>query len=229
MTTASAQRLDATFAALADPTRRAIVARLAHGEATVNELAAPFAISLPGISKHLKVLESCGLISRSRQATFRPCRLERQALDEAVEWIEESRRIWTQRFDKLDDHLRDIQNDRAPEAERKVHMNDPTTAAGELSFTRVFDAPRELVFQCLTEPEHLTHFWGPAGTSAPLESIKVDARPGGVFETVMVNDADGSTYPDPRRVRRGQRARTTGLDREPQRHDSDRDVRRPRP
>ena len=74
-------------------------------------------------------------------------------------------------------------------------MNDPTTAPGELSFTRVFDAPRELVFQCLTEPEHLTHFWGPAGMSAPLETIKVDARPGGVFETVMVNDADDSTYP----------------------------------
>jgi uncharacterized protein YndB with AHSA1/START domain len=66
---------------------------------------------------------------------------------------------------------------------------------GELSFTRVFDAPRELVFRCLTEPEHLTHFWGPAGTSAPLAHIKVDRRPGGVFETVMVNDADGSQYP----------------------------------
>ena len=119
MTTASAQRLDATFAALADPTRRAIVARLAHGEATVNELAAPFAMSLPGISKHLKVLESCGLISRSRQATFRPCRLERQALDEAVEWIEESRRMWTQRFDKLDDHLRDIQTTASPKRKGK--------------------------------------------------------------------------------------------------------------
>ncbi len=73
-------------------------------------------------------------------------------------------------------------------------MND-ATALGELSFTRVFDAPRELVFRCLTEPEHLTHFWGPTGVSAPLENIKVDARPGGVFETVMVNDADGSQYP----------------------------------
>jgi uncharacterized protein YndB with AHSA1/START domain len=67
-------------------------------------------------------------------------------------------------------------------------------AAGELTFTREFDAPRELVFRCLTEPEHLTHFWGPTGTTAPLESIKVDARPGGVFETVMVNDADGGRY-----------------------------------
>jgi uncharacterized protein YndB with AHSA1/START domain len=66
---------------------------------------------------------------------------------------------------------------------------------GELTYTRVFDAPRELVFRCMIEPEHLTHFWGPAGVSTPLESIKVDARPGEVFETVMVNDADGSRYP----------------------------------
>lgn len=74
-------------------------------------------------------------------------------------------------------------------------MNEQTTAPGELNFTRRFDAPRELVFRCLIEPEHLTHFWGPAGVSAPVEHIKVDPRPGGVFETVMVNDADGSQYP----------------------------------
>ena len=74
-------------------------------------------------------------------------------------------------------------------------MTDQNPAAGELSFTRVFDAPRELVFRCMTKPEHLTHFWGPIGVSAPLEDIVVDARPGGVFETVMVNDADGSRYP----------------------------------
>ena len=104
--------LDATFAALADPTRRAIVARLATGDATVNELAAPFAMSLPAISKHLKVLEGCGLISRSRTAQFRPCHLEWDALDAAQAWIEESRRIWQQRFDKLDRHLRRIQGDR---------------------------------------------------------------------------------------------------------------------
>jgi uncharacterized protein YndB with AHSA1/START domain len=74
-------------------------------------------------------------------------------------------------------------------------MNEQTTAPGELNFTRRFDAPRELVFRCLIEPEHLTHFWGPAGVSAPVEHIKVDPRPGGMFETVMVNDADGSQYP----------------------------------
>jgi DNA-binding transcriptional ArsR family regulator len=109
VTVALEERLDATFAALADPTRRAIVARLAVGDATVNELAQPFDLSLPGISKHLKVLERSGLITRSRQAQFRPCHLERQALDAAVDWIEANRRLWSERFDKLDDHLRALQ------------------------------------------------------------------------------------------------------------------------
>jgi DNA-binding transcriptional ArsR family regulator len=104
-------QLDATFAALADPTRRAIVARLAEGDATVNELAEPFALSLPAISKHLKVLERCGLITRTRHAQFRPCHLERTALDAAVGWIEESRRVWTERFDKLDQHLTQVRTE----------------------------------------------------------------------------------------------------------------------
>jgi DNA-binding transcriptional ArsR family regulator len=101
--------LDATFAALADPTRRAILARLANGEATVNELAEPFDLTLQTISKHIKVLEHCGLISRGRRAQFRPCRLEPRSLDVAVEWIERSRQIWTERFDQLDQHLHHIQ------------------------------------------------------------------------------------------------------------------------
>jgi len=109
MTVAVHEELDATFMALADPTRRAIVARLARGDATVNELAAPFNMTLPGISKHLKVLERSGLISRSRHAQFRPCHLEPAALDAAIGWIETNRRVWTERFDKLDAHLRDIQ------------------------------------------------------------------------------------------------------------------------
>jgi DNA-binding transcriptional ArsR family regulator len=110
--------LDGTFTALADPTRRAIVARLAGGDATVNELAAPFDMTLPAISKHLKVLERCGLITRTRQAQFRPCHLEARVLDDAVDWIETNRRIWAERFDKLDAHLRDIQRARAPEGDR---------------------------------------------------------------------------------------------------------------
>lgn len=117
-------RLDATFAALADPTRRAIVARLASGDATVNELAAPFDMTLPGISKHLKVLERCGLITRSRHAQFRPCHLEREALEAAAGWIEENRRIWSERFDKLDAHLRDIQQG-SPGRKESSHGQPP--------------------------------------------------------------------------------------------------------
>lgn len=101
--------LDAAFAALADPTRRAIVARLARGDATVTDLAEPFDMTLPAISKHLKVLEKSGLITRSRQAQYRPCHLQRHVLDDAVAWIEDARRIWQERFDNLDAHLRELQ------------------------------------------------------------------------------------------------------------------------
>lgn len=96
------QRLDATFAALADPTRRAILARLTTGEASVMELAEPFAMSQPAISKHLKVLERAGLISRGRDAQRRPCRLEARPLAEATGWLEEYRRFWGGRFQRLD-------------------------------------------------------------------------------------------------------------------------------
>src|SRR5580700_8556118 len=114
-------QLDATFTALADPTRRAIVTRLAEGDATVNELAAPFAMTLPAISKHLKMLERCGLISRSRRAQFRPCHLGHEALDGAVDWIEANRRIWTERFDQLEEHLRDIQGTPAARERGTAH------------------------------------------------------------------------------------------------------------
>jgi DNA-binding transcriptional ArsR family regulator len=112
--------LSLTFAALADSTRRAILARLADGEATVNELAEPFDISLQAVSKHLKVLEHAGLITRSRDAQYRPCRLESAPLDTAVDWIERHRRVWTERFDQLEQHLRDIQRpqSRRPDSRR---------------------------------------------------------------------------------------------------------------
>jgi DNA-binding transcriptional ArsR family regulator len=100
-----AEHLDATFAALADPTRRAILARLASGEANVTELAKPFDMSQPAISKHLKVLERAGLISRGRDAQSRPCRLEGRRLKEATEWMERYRRFWEQSFDRLDEYL----------------------------------------------------------------------------------------------------------------------------
>jgi DNA-binding transcriptional ArsR family regulator len=101
-------QLDATFSALADPTRRAILARLAKGEASVNELAEPFAMSQPAISKHLKVLERAGLISRGRDAQRRPCRLEAEPLRDANDWIEHYREFWDASFNALDDVLEDL-------------------------------------------------------------------------------------------------------------------------
>jgi len=102
-------RLSTTFAALADPTRRAILARLASGEASVSELAAPFEMSLPAVSKHLKVLERAGLITRGRAAQWRPCRLEAAPLKDASDWLEEYRGFWEESFDRLEDYLRELQ------------------------------------------------------------------------------------------------------------------------
>src|SRR5881398_1504256 len=102
-------RLSTTFAALADPTRRAILARLAAGEASVTELAAPFEMSLPAISKHLKVLERAGLISRGREAQWRPCRLEAKPLHDAADWLEAYRQFWEESFDRLGKYLADLQ------------------------------------------------------------------------------------------------------------------------
>jgi DNA-binding transcriptional ArsR family regulator len=104
-----ADRLSATFAALADPTRRAILARLASGETSVTELAEPFDMSLPAVSKHLKVLERAGLILRGREAQWRPCRIEPRALKEVDDWLERYRRFWEQSFDRLDEYLRELQ------------------------------------------------------------------------------------------------------------------------
>jgi DNA-binding transcriptional ArsR family regulator len=105
----SPERLDATFSALADPTRRAILARLASGETSVSELAEPFAMSMPAISKHLKVLQRAGLIERSRAAQWRPCRLAPAPLKDASEWLDRYRRFWEESFDRLEDYLRELQ------------------------------------------------------------------------------------------------------------------------
>lgn len=102
--------LSSTFAALADPTRRAILARLASGEVSVTELAKPFDMSMPAISKHLKVLERAGLIARGREAQWRPCRLEAGPLKEVAGWVEHYRRFWEQSFDRLDDYLSELKN-----------------------------------------------------------------------------------------------------------------------
>jgi DNA-binding transcriptional ArsR family regulator len=120
MQQASSQQLDATFAALADPTRRAILARLASGEASVNELAEPFDMSQPAISKHLRVLERAGLISRSRDAQRRPCRLEAKPLAEADAWLEHYREFWEASFDRLDSLLEEMKAKKKSVATRKT-------------------------------------------------------------------------------------------------------------
>jgi DNA-binding transcriptional ArsR family regulator len=113
-------RLSATFAALADPTRRAILARLALGETSVKELAKPFEMTAPAISKHLKVLEKAGLISRGRDAQWRPCKLEPQALKSVDDWLERYRRLWEERFDRLEEYLRELQaTENADDGKRK--------------------------------------------------------------------------------------------------------------
>jgi DNA-binding transcriptional ArsR family regulator len=102
-------QLSATFAALADPTRRAILARLAAGEASVTEVAEPFRMSLPAVSKHLKVLERAGLIARSRDAQWRPCKLEARPLKDVADWVDHYRKFWAESFDRLDEYLRQVQ------------------------------------------------------------------------------------------------------------------------
>jgi len=109
-------QLSTTLAALADPTRRAILARLAEGEATVLELAEPFALKLPTVSKHLKVLQRAGLITQGRQAQWRPCRLEAEPLKEVADWVERYRNMWEERFGQLDEYLKQLQ--------RKKERND---------------------------------------------------------------------------------------------------------
>jgi len=108
--------LSVTFAALADPTRRAILARLAAGEATVTELAKPFDMSLPGVSKHLKVLRDAGLVAQGRDAQWRPCRLEPDKLRDVATWVEQYRRLWEGRFERLDAYLRELQLEEEPDA-----------------------------------------------------------------------------------------------------------------
>jgi DNA-binding transcriptional ArsR family regulator len=122
-------RLSATFAALADPTRRAILARLALGETSVTELAEPFEMSLPAVSKHLKVLEHAGLIVRGREAQWRPCRIEPRALKEVDDWLERYRRFWEQSFDRLDRYLRELQTkekEKQHGREHKAKLRDRT-------------------------------------------------------------------------------------------------------
>src|SRR6266851_3405028 len=117
----SPDRLSTTFAALADPTRRAILARLISGEVSVTDLAEPFEMSMPAVSKHLKVLERAGLIARGREAQWRPCQLEAGPLKDVAGWLEHYRRFWEQSFDRLDDYLRELKNSDSKNNKEKKH------------------------------------------------------------------------------------------------------------
>jgi DNA-binding transcriptional ArsR family regulator len=127
VTATASDPISTTFAAIADPTRRAILARLAAGEASVTEIAAPFEMTLPAVSKHLKVLERAGLIARGREAQWRPCRLQAGPLKDADDWLETYRRFWEERFDRLDDYLRELQqkegNNKPGRPQRKENEN----------------------------------------------------------------------------------------------------------
>jgi len=125
---ATADTLDRTFAALADPTRRAILARLSTGQASVTELAAPFAMSLPAVSKHLKVLERAGLVARARRAQWRPAELQAEPLHEVADWLADYRRFWEERLDRLDEYLRAIEGTEPHEGAAKDEREAPRKA-----------------------------------------------------------------------------------------------------
>ena len=187
--------LSATFAALADPTRRAILARLATGEASVTELAAPFDMSQPAVSKHLRVLERAGLIEQGRQAQWRPRRLRAEPLRDIAAWVDQYRRHWDESFERLDDYLREVGSDDAgtdTEVRSPIMVtiterfsNDTTTVYSEdaeLVWERVFDAPREVVWQAFMDPERIPLWWGPHGSTATV--VEMDVRPGGTWRFI---------------------------------------------
>lgn len=170
--------LSLTLSALADPTRRAIVARLGTGEATVSQLAEPFDMSFPAISRHLKVLERAGLVEQGRDAQFRPRRLKAEPLRDLAAWLEDYRRHWDRSLDHLDAYLKDIQK-------RRKQMNAQLKAdtRPELTIRRSFDAPRSLVFEMWTDGEHLKRWCCPTGFTIPFS--EGDIRPGGRFRSCM--------------------------------------------
>ena len=182
--------LSAVFSALADPTRRAILARLAAGEASVKTLAEPFAISAPAISRHLKVLERSGLIRRGRDARWRPCRLDPTGLRQAAGWLEGYRRYWQEGFDRLDDYLRELQTDKNQMNQTPTQITEKPNDL-ELVIHRVFDAPRHLVFAVWTRDEHLSRWCLPKGFTRVGSGG--DLRPGGTWWSDM-RSADGELF-----------------------------------
>src|SRR5258708_4732426 len=188
--------LDATFAALADSTRRAILARLACGEASVMELAKPFAMSQPAISKHLKALERAGPISRRRDAQRRPCRIEGEPLAGASAWLDGYRQFWQGSFQRLDTLLGELKLEERKRRRTKRHtkrwrrspmkntgtMTIATPSDREIVMTRIFDPPRDLIFDALTKPELVRRWLGPRGWS--LAVCEIDLRVGGAYRFV---------------------------------------------
>jgi uncharacterized protein YndB with AHSA1/START domain/DNA-binding transcriptional ArsR family regulator len=175
--------LSLTFAALSDPTRRAILARLSRGEASVTQLVEPFEMSQPAISKHLKVLERAGLVVRGRDAQFRPCRIEAAPLKDVSDWVEHYRAIWEARLDWLGDYLQDLQKRRSAMNARNPADAEADTSSGELTLNRTYDAPRSLVFAAWSSAEQIARWWGPNGFTAPV--CEVDFRPGGKLVILM--------------------------------------------
>ena len=166
MMTGDDEKLSQTFAALASSTRRAILARLAKGEATVNELAEPFNMSLPAISKHIKVLERAGLIKQGQKAQYRPCTIDASPLVEVANWTEQYRHIWEARFDQMDDYIKQLKA-------RRIIMNDQTMSQDAVVVERTFDAPVEVIWQMWTQPEHFKKWYGPTGFTVPVAEMDV--------------------------------------------------------
>src|ERR1700694_590719 len=163
-------QMSVTFAALADPTRRAVLAPPASGESAVTELAEPFELSLPGVSKHLKVLQRAGLITQGRKAQWRPCRLEQARLKEVADWVERYRQIWDESFDRLGGDLGEKHEE---------------TVEG------VLDAPRKLVFKAMTDPNLIPKWWGPRDQWTKVD--KMDVRSGGSWRFIN-GDFTGNEY-----------------------------------
>jgi DNA-binding transcriptional ArsR family regulator len=166
----NSDELNRAFAALADPTRRAILSRLASGEATVTELAEPFEMTQPSISKHLKVLELAGLISRGRAAQTRPCRLETSRLKDIAQWVNAYRALWEQSFDRLRRFC--SQPNHCQRKERKMLSNDDKAA---FVITRQFELPRAVVWKAWSVADQLKHWWGPQGCSIDIHRFEFRA------------------------------------------------------
>lgn len=176
--------LDATFSALADPTRRAILVRLAQGEATVGELAEPFAMSLPAISRHLKVLAEAALITNERHGKHRHCRLRPEALSAAADWLDFHRRFWSGSFERLADHLSQPPHEKKPMSS--------TAESTTLEITRLFDAPPARVFDAWLKREEWQAWIGPKGIECEVPLL--EPRVGGHYRIIM-HLSDGRVIP----------------------------------